>query len=275
MLSAPLIRHQVGQQSQPIDERVLVPILMVKAFHHKELAVNRVVRLVKVRAARWHLGILEHRIPSRFLVLAPLSHPLTVDLTGLTADGMSTMAHLLTSGKDPHTFALATAKEQGGKLMAAPLAHLRRDRLAFPRQFPHRVKPAGAQPGFGNQPPQAVASAFDASGEHALALRGGIMLEGRLTQSAIGLLKGSGTRIPARAPMPDSRGPGPSWAGTPCRPGNGYVFHRPENTPVGAAHSVSGPPRGSSGLRHRATERWPSGRRGKSSRTGPTSIPHG
>jgi hypothetical protein len=207
MLGAPLIRDQVVQQSQTIDACVLAPVLMVKPFHHKELAVNRVLRVVQHCATHRHLRIIEHRIPSRFLVLEPLSHPITIGLACLTADRGGKVTSLLAQGNHPQIFALATAKEQGGALMAESLAHLRRDRLAFPRQFHHRMKPAGAQPGFGKQTPQAVAGAFEAIGEHALDLRGGIMLEGCLTQGAIGLLKSSGTLIPALAHMPDHAAP--------------------------------------------------------------------
>jgi hypothetical protein len=87
MFSASLIRHQVVQQGETIEECLLASVLMVKAFHHEQLAVHGVVRLVKHRTAYRHAEIIKHCIPPGFLVLEPLPHPLPVGLTRLTADG--------------------------------------------------------------------------------------------------------------------------------------------------------------------------------------------
>jgi len=78
MQGATLVRNQVIQVCQSREKRQLTPTGVMEALHHKEFPVDGVMRLIQQRAAGWHLGVGEYRIPSRLLVLEPVAHPLTV-----------------------------------------------------------------------------------------------------------------------------------------------------------------------------------------------------
>jgi hypothetical protein len=47
MLGATLKRHKVVQERQPCEKRLLAPLGMMEAFHHEELPVDGVMRLIE------------------------------------------------------------------------------------------------------------------------------------------------------------------------------------------------------------------------------------
>jgi hypothetical protein len=47
MLSTPLVGHEVVQMGEPSQERLLTPFGMMEAFHHEQLAVDGVMRLIE------------------------------------------------------------------------------------------------------------------------------------------------------------------------------------------------------------------------------------
>ena len=73
-----LIRNQVVQMRQAGKKCCLTPTGMVEALHGEELSVHGIVGLIQQGAAGRHLRVFEHGIPSNFLVLEPISHPLPV-----------------------------------------------------------------------------------------------------------------------------------------------------------------------------------------------------
>ena len=63
MHGSPLIRYQVVQVCQPRQKRLLAAAWMVKRFHHKQFAVNGIMRLIKQSAGDRHLRVFEDSIP--------------------------------------------------------------------------------------------------------------------------------------------------------------------------------------------------------------------
>ena len=96
---------------------------MMEAFHHEQLAVHGVVRLIEQRTHRRHLGVFEHRIPARLFVFHPGPHPFTVFLALSGCDMVDETAQSLAKRDHPQAFALATAVQQGVKLAAQALTH--------------------------------------------------------------------------------------------------------------------------------------------------------
>ena len=64
VLGSTLIRHQVVQVCQPRQKRPLAPVGMMKGFHHEQLPVDGVMRLVQEGAGHRHLRVFEDRIPT-------------------------------------------------------------------------------------------------------------------------------------------------------------------------------------------------------------------
>ena len=83
---SPLIRNQIVQVRQSCQIRRLTPIGMMEVFHHEELAVDGVMRLIQHGTHRRHLGVFEHRIPARFFVLKPTLHTLAMILSNRGRD---------------------------------------------------------------------------------------------------------------------------------------------------------------------------------------------
>jgi hypothetical protein len=54
MLGAMLIRHKVVQVRQPREKRLLAPLGMMEAFHHEELPVDGVMRVIELGAGHRH-----------------------------------------------------------------------------------------------------------------------------------------------------------------------------------------------------------------------------
>jgi hypothetical protein len=73
MLSAPLVGHEVVQMRQSSQKRLLAPLGMMEAFHHEQLPVDGVMRLIEPGAGHRHLGVCEHGRPARLFVLKPMS----------------------------------------------------------------------------------------------------------------------------------------------------------------------------------------------------------
>src|SRR5215467_4228464 len=78
MLGAPLIRDQVVQVGQPREKRLLAAPWVMKAFHGEQFPLESVMGLIEHRARYRHLGVCEHRIPPRLLVLHPAPHTFPV-----------------------------------------------------------------------------------------------------------------------------------------------------------------------------------------------------
>jgi hypothetical protein len=81
MLRSPLVRNEVVQVRQADQIRRLTATRVMKALHGERLPVDGVVRLIQQRAHRRHLGVFEHRISARFLVLDPVADSLAALLT--------------------------------------------------------------------------------------------------------------------------------------------------------------------------------------------------
>jgi hypothetical protein len=92
MLGAPLIRHQVVQVWQACEKRLLASSWVVKPFHHEEFPVDGIMGLIQEGAGHWHLGVCEHRIPARLLVLKPASYALAVGRPSRVGDVVGKVA---------------------------------------------------------------------------------------------------------------------------------------------------------------------------------------
>jgi hypothetical protein len=192
----------------------LAPVLVMKAFHHQQLAVHDMMCVVQQCAAHGQLGSLKHRRPPRVFRLAPLLAPFPVGCACLAPDDADTAAPLLAHGTPPQPLARATAKPHRGAWRAAPLAHRRREGQQLARECGDRMAPACTKAGLGTQAPQALAGPVDASGKKAPDLRGWRLVYGRLTKSPRGVCTGPSTLLLARPQGPnhtatDHRGQGP------------------------------------------------------------------
>ena len=70
-----LIRDQVRQDRKTIEVDPLTAVSVVKPFHHKQLPVHRIVKLIYWRGRLWNVGIRKQNMPSWLLALYPFSHP--------------------------------------------------------------------------------------------------------------------------------------------------------------------------------------------------------
>ena len=66
MLGPTLIGHQVVQMGQSSQKRLLTLVRMMEAFHHEQLPLDGVMRLIEEGAGCWHLRVGKDRIPARF-----------------------------------------------------------------------------------------------------------------------------------------------------------------------------------------------------------------
>jgi len=101
MQGSTLIGNQVIQVRQAGEKRRLTPTWMVEVFHHEQLPVDGVVGLIQQRAAGWHLGVGEHRIPPRLFVLEPVTHTRTVLWSQRAGDVIGEVAESLAHRHDP------------------------------------------------------------------------------------------------------------------------------------------------------------------------------
>ena len=92
MLGPTLIWHQVIQMGQSSQKRLLTLVRMMEAFHHAQLPLDGVMRLIEQGTGHWHLGVCKHRIPARFLLLKPLSYACAVGCPGCVRDMVSEVA---------------------------------------------------------------------------------------------------------------------------------------------------------------------------------------
>ena len=74
----PLIRNQIRQDCKTVEEQKLASLFVMKALHHKQLSVYRIVKLIHQRGRLWNIGIRKQHVPSRLLPLYPFSHPLSI-----------------------------------------------------------------------------------------------------------------------------------------------------------------------------------------------------
>src|SRR5262245_25258050 len=91
---------------EPAQKHLLAPFGMMEAFHHEQLPLESVMRLIQQGARHWHLRIFEHRILARFLVLEPAPDALTIGCSSRCRDVVDKVAEPLTQRKHPQVLAL-------------------------------------------------------------------------------------------------------------------------------------------------------------------------
>ncbi len=65
---------------QPRQKRLLTASWMVKRFHHEQFPGDGMMGLIQQGAGDRHLRVFEDGLPTRFLLLTPLSHALAIGL---------------------------------------------------------------------------------------------------------------------------------------------------------------------------------------------------
>ena len=118
MLGPALIRHQVVAVCQPCETRLLAAAWMVKPLHREEFPRDGVVGLVSEGAGHGHLGVCEHRISARLLVLDPAPDALPVGHPCSLRHVDGEVAEPLPQGKHPQALPLARPVQQGVELGA-------------------------------------------------------------------------------------------------------------------------------------------------------------
>jgi len=78
MPGSTLIRDQVVEVRSPGEKHLLAALRMMKRFHHEQLPLDSVMRLIQQGAGHRPPGIFKDRIPARLLVLQPAPHPFTI-----------------------------------------------------------------------------------------------------------------------------------------------------------------------------------------------------
>ena len=99
MLSPTLIEDQVIQVGEPREERLLAAMWVMKAFHGEQFPLQGVVCLIQQGTGHGHLGICEHRIPARLLLLHPAPHPRAIGWPRRGGDVVRKVAQALAQGK--------------------------------------------------------------------------------------------------------------------------------------------------------------------------------
>jgi pyridoxal phosphate-dependent enzyme len=94
--TAPMVPYEVVQVGEPRQKYPLAPVGMMKGFHHEQLPVNGVMRLIQEGAGHRHPGVFQHRIPAGFLLVKPAPHPLAIGCSGRGSDVLDKVAEPLT-----------------------------------------------------------------------------------------------------------------------------------------------------------------------------------
>jgi hypothetical protein len=203
MLGPTLIGDQVVQMCQPRQKRLLAPFGMMEPLHHKQLPVDRVMRLIQQRTAHGHLRVSEHRIPARLLVLEPAPDAFPICSPSSGSDMVDEAAEPLAHGKHPQTLPLACSVKEGVELGAQGLTDRRRDRHEFLRELEERVAQAGAHAYTREQHPQTLSGAIETIRQDAPDAIRGLPLDCSALEHAVGLGQRGGTGLRCVAEMPD------------------------------------------------------------------------
>ena len=81
-----MIRNQVRQDRQAIEEDSLASPLVMESFHHKQLSVHRIVELIHQRRRLGNIGIRKQDVPARLFPLYPFLYPLSIVFSGEAGD---------------------------------------------------------------------------------------------------------------------------------------------------------------------------------------------
>ena len=118
MQGSTLRGNQIIQVRQAGEKHCLTPTGMVEVFHHEQLPVDGVMGLIQQGARHRHLGVGEHRIPARLLLLEPAPDALAVGFPCALCHAVSKVAEPLPQRKHPQALALARPVQQGVALGA-------------------------------------------------------------------------------------------------------------------------------------------------------------
>jgi hypothetical protein len=111
MMGAPLIRDEVVQVCQPREKRLLVAAWVVKPFHGEYIPLDGVMGLTQKHAGHRHLGVCEHGIPARLLLLHPVPHACAVSYPSRGGDVVRKAPQPLAERKHAQALALACPVE--------------------------------------------------------------------------------------------------------------------------------------------------------------------
>ena len=118
MLGTVLIGYQVVEVCQSRDKRLLAATWVVQPFHREQLPFDGVMGLIQQGAGHRHLGVCEHRLPARLLLVEPAPDALAVGFPGALGHAVGKVAQPLPQRKHPQALPLTRPVQEGVELGA-------------------------------------------------------------------------------------------------------------------------------------------------------------
>ena len=180
-----LVRDQVVQVGQAGEKRLLMAVWMVKRFHHAQLPLDGIMRLIQQGAGCRHLGGFEHGIPAGFLLPKPAPDARAVGGPRRGGAVVHKVTEALAERQHPQALALARPGQQGVELCAQGLADRGGDGGQFPGELIDGVAETVAEAYPREQRPPTARRAVKAIGQEAADAIRWILLERRLLKRAV------------------------------------------------------------------------------------------
>ena len=121
--------------------------------------------LIQECAGQRHLGVCEHGIPARLLLLEPAPYAFPVGRPSRGGDVIGNVAEPLTQGQHAQALPLSRAVQEGVELRAQRLTHRGRDGRKFARELVDGVAQAVAQARSREERPYTLGGAIEAIDE--------------------------------------------------------------------------------------------------------------
>jgi hypothetical protein len=207
VLGATWVGYQVIQQREPVQTVRWAPLGMMEPAHHEQLPVDGMVGLIQPRAGHWQTGVVEDRLPGRFLGPDPVPYALAVDRPRRVHDMIRNVAQVLAERQHAYAVARASPVQEPRPPRVARLADRGRDGCQLPGKRVDRMAEAMAQARLRKARAQALDGAFKPSHAQAADPRGGLWMGRGAVKRAIGLGQGRRPHLLAVAQRPAHAAP--------------------------------------------------------------------
>ena len=189
ILGTPLVRYQVIQYCQTVEEHILASFFMMEAFHHEELPVHGIVCLIQKRRGGRHLTIPKQRIPTSFLLANPGAYGLSIDNASCLGDFFAETSQFLAKGTQVIGFAFLTLLKYLEQVEAENLARGPGNGFELRENPPGCMKQAVAYSNSRKECAHTLDGTLKAVGENPFGTIGRVHFQSILLKLSIGSLK--------------------------------------------------------------------------------------
>jgi hypothetical protein len=207
VLGVTLVGSQVIQQRETVQTVRWAPLGMMEPCHHAQLPVDGLGGLIQPRAGHWPTGVVEDRLPARFLGPDPVPYALAVDRPSRVHDVIRHVAQVLAERQHASAVARASPVQEPRPPRAARLADRGRDGCPLPGKLVDRLAAAMAQGRRRKARAQALEGAFKPSRAEAADPIGGLWMGRGAVKRAIGRGQGRRPRLLGVAQRPEHAAP--------------------------------------------------------------------